>query len=117
MKKFEDINTVLLCKQLLALMQMGVRLEGRDGHVWIECEDIEPYGYNLHTFLKDHGVLLNNKIYGGVLEAIDTIDEAMKMCDTEGILDWYWEDALFLGNGGVDHSRIDSRDKGKGGIY
>jgi hypothetical protein len=70
-------------RQLLGLMRLGCYLEGRDGHIWIEewvperdNDDLGDSG--LAARLKAGGVMLNNKIYGGVLEALDTIDEALR---------------------------------------
>ena len=49
---------------------------------------------------------------------MDTIDEALKMVGaTYTLLELYDEQTQFLGNGGVDGSRLDKTSKGKGGIY
>ena len=61
---------------------------------------------------------VTDKIYGGILEALDTIDEALKMAGaTYTLLELYDEQTQFLGNGGVGGSRLDKTSKGKGGIY
>lgn len=105
-----------LSLRLLAAMQCGVRLEGQDGHIWIMTEK-EPYEFNLEGVLVAGRVCLNNKIYGGVIQALDTIDEALKMCDEQSLLKMYDEEIQFLGESGVDGSRIDKVKDGKGGTY
>lgn len=103
-----------LFKRLLMLNQRGVYLQGRDGHVWIENDSEIEYPFVLHS------VMVNNKIYGGVIQAIEVIDEALQI-DGQGSLIDEWEKhgvhVLNLGYGGVDKSRIDKVSKGKGGLY
>ena len=112
-----ELNHEKFWKRLLAAMQLGVYLQGRDGHIWIEC-DGDSDDYSLSSILDDSGVMLNNKIYGGILEALDTIDEALKMAGVAyTLLELYDEQTQFLGNGGVDGSRLDKTSRGKGGIY
>ena len=110
--------------RLLGLTSLGVYLEGRDGHVWIEPirdagEDYDTTS-GLARLLRANGVSLNNKIYGGVLEALDTIDEALRRCDRPNLLEHYVGGdyrALFLGKPGVDASRITQHEPNTGGIY
>jgi hypothetical protein len=101
-----------LFKRLLMLNQKGIYLYGRDGHVWIGTDENIEYPLNLNN------VLMNTKIYGGVVEAFDTIDEALRRDGQDDLLTrWneYGEDVLFLGRGGVDESRIDNVKSGQGG--
>lgn len=101
-----------LFKQLLILNQYGVYLRGADGHVWIESDGDCEYPLVLKN------VMMNSKIYGGVIEAIETIDEALKRDGQEDLLTrWneWGKDVLFLGQGGVSESRINEA-KGRGGI-
>jgi len=102
-----------LFKMLLVMNQYGIYLSGRDGHIWIEQAEVD-YPIKLET------VALNSKIYGGVFEAIQTLNEALIRDGQDGLLDWWDEmvkDVLFLGDGGVAESRIDRVSMGKGGIY
>lgn len=108
----------VLEKRLLGLMQMDTVLCGHDGHIWVVCND-DGYseGFSLSRLLTEGRVLLDNKIYGGILEALDTIDEALKLAGFSHTLEsWYDEDTQFLGDGGVDNGRID-KCVGTGGIY
>lgn len=117
------MNTEELAKRLLALGQYGCYLCGEDGHVWIRPAyyNIEEEDHSkLHYVLKSNGIGLNNKIYGGVLEALDTIDEALRLANQPSLLNgfcgWNYDDALFLGESGFDVSRINKYEKGTGGL-
>lgn len=102
------INYDNLFQRLLMLNQMGAYLDGQDGHIWINGD------IGLDT------IMVNSKIYGGVIEALDTIDEALRRDGQEDLLTmWnnYGKDVLFLGSGGVDESRIDKVKSGQGGIF
>ena len=106
-------NAEYLITRLLGLMQMGGSVHGADGHIWIESSDND---WNLNEVLQQGGILLNNKIYGGVLEALDTIDEALRLCGKRPLAEWYDPDTLFMGKIGIGGSRIDKTQKGKGGL-
>ncbi len=112
------IDWKALTKRLLVLGQLGCRLESDSGHIWIEqAEGLDYDNYRLSGILRKNGVRLNNKIYGGILEALDTIDEALKKCGEDSLLEKYDEDELFLGNKfGPDLSRIDIVNKNNGGL-
>lgn len=109
-----------LAKRLLALGQIGCHIRGADGHFWIECGAPDRETSYLAWKLKEAGILLNNKIYGGVLEALDTIDAALVAAgDFESLKesgDYLIEDQLDLGSHRVDSSSIDRVDPGCGGI-
>ena len=101
-----------LFKRLLIMNSMGVYLYGRDGHIWIGTSD-ESNAYLL-------SISLNNKIYGGVIQAVDTFDEALQRDGQPSLMDrWneYGKTEMFLGKGGIDESRIGVVAYGKGGIY
>ncbi len=112
------IDWEALTKRLLVLGQLGCRLESDSGHIWIEQDrELDYEEYRLYGILKKGGVRLNNKIYGGILEALDTIDECLKRCGEDTLLEKYDEDELFLGNKfGPDFSRINVVDKNEGGL-
>jgi hypothetical protein len=120
------MNTEELAKRLLALGQYGCHLHGQDGHIWIEpaynqCDGEEEENHSdLHYVLKKAGVGLNNKIYGGVLEALDTIDEALRLAGIPSLLSgfsgWDHNGSLFLGEPGIGKGRIDIYEKGIGGL-
>jgi hypothetical protein len=113
------INWEGMAKRLLALGDLGAFLGGADGHIWIQTagRDYEENHF-LFPVLRNAGISLNNKIYGGIFEALDTIDEALRMAGHDILLDYYDEDSMFLGNKiGPDMSRIDRKEKGKGGLY
>jgi hypothetical protein len=104
-----------LAKRLLALNDLGCYLIGRDGHIWIE----EINNSLFSEMLKIAGVILNNKIYGGILEALDTIDEALKLAKYINLIEYYEnnKDRIFLGNPGVDNSRINKTSPKMGGLF
>lgn len=109
-----NIDYENLFKRLLMLNQIGVYLKGAHGHVWIELDEEAEY----HLEFKQ--VAVNNKIYGGVIEAIDVMDEALRRDGQPSLMDTWEEwgkDVLFLGKGGVDESRIDEVQSGRGGLY
>jgi hypothetical protein len=99
------VDNERLSKRLLALMQMGVCLVGRDGHIWIE-EEPAIDGLSLSSELKRGGVRINSKIYGGILQALDTIDEALEKAGQPPLEEFYSKDIQFLGDPGIDRSRI-----------
>jgi hypothetical protein len=103
-----------LFKRLLMLNQKGVYLNGADGHVWIEADEEADYPLQLKN------VAVNNKIYGGVIQAIDVMDVALRMDGQPDLMDTWNEwgkDVLFLGRGEFDKSRIDMVDDERGGLY
>jgi len=108
-----------LAKRLLALGQLGCHIQGRDGHYWIETGEPDRERARLHHLCKKHGIGLNDKIYGGVLSALDTIDAALAICGKAPLLA-YGNDLLDcqldLGRPGVDPSRIDRFAPGEGWI-
>jgi hypothetical protein len=109
-----------LAERILALNDMGCSLIGRDGHIFIvENYFDDDYVSKLSIILKEAGVCLNNKIYGGILQALDTIDEALRLAGSKNLLERYIEnkDRMFFGNPGIGVSRIDIQEKGQGGIY
>jgi hypothetical protein len=107
-----------LSKRLLSLGQLGCILYGQDGHIWIHSIDNEDNGrpYSIDSILKNAGVVLNNKIYGGILEALDTIDEAFKRANAPTLEESFCEEILFMGNPKVDESRLSKTESDKGGI-
>jgi hypothetical protein len=50
--------------------------------------------------------MLNGKIYGGITQALDTIDEALLLCGREPLAKIYNDDIMFDVKKGPDHSRI-----------
>ena len=103
-----------LTKRLLGLMQLGGGLEGADGHIWIYCDN--NCDRSLGSILTEAGICLNNKIYGGVLEALDTIDMALSEAEALPLIKHYSDEIQFLGSPGAAKSRIDKTEQGQGGI-
>lgn len=97
-------------KRLLAMNQRGAYLVGMNGHTYIV--DNDEYG-GWDATLRNAGVTLNSKIYGGALEAIDTFDAAVQAAREDGLAEWWVTE---IGDGGVGKNRIDIVEKGKGGI-
>ena len=100
-------------KCLLVMNQRGVYLVGRDGHIWIECDENPEYRWN--DDFEESGIYLNNKIYGGIFEAIDTFDAAIQKMGQSPLIEQYG-DWLFFGRRGADNGRISEVGAGRGGI-
>lgn len=112
-----------VAQRLLGLMQLGCTLNSADGHIWINQWE-QDEGATLDGILRSNNIMLNNKIYGGVIEALDTIDECLFMAKDH--LSWDKKkynlfqrgEIQFLGHKfGPDKSRIDRTPSGKGGLY
>jgi len=101
----KSIDYEYYLKRLIVLNARGCYLTFADGHTWIE-EDLEcQTGRLVSNALKAGGVSLNNKIYGGVFEAIDTLDAALQAAGEDALLLQFWMD---FGDGGADKSRIET---------
>lgn len=98
-------------KKLLALNYLGVHLEMAVGHWWIECNREDSF----QKILRNNGIALNNKIYGGPLEAIATCEQALRMADGTLLCDVYTSN-WHMGSPRFDGSRIERRDDGTGGL-
>ena len=68
----------------------------------------------LNNILIQGRVSINNKIYGGILSALDTVDEALRLCGEPILYDRYCEDVQFFGKEGVGKGRIDTSGKYRG---
>jgi hypothetical protein len=114
--------------RLLGLTALGCYLAARDGHIWVEQIHEEPEddesgvdraGSGLAMILAAAGIVLNNKIYGGVLEALDTIDEALRLAGASTLASYGESDGscgYFLGEPCIARDRIDRTRPGEGGI-
>ena len=109
-----SINFETYFKRLLMMNSLGVYVTHADGHNWIELDEECDY----HA--KFAAVCLNNKIYGGVLEAIDTFDAAL-IADGQNSLMQMWEnygqEVYMFRKIGADMSRIEKVANGQGGIF
>jgi hypothetical protein len=96
---------------LYSASKLGIFITEADGHYWINCCDVDQFNFNkvLHEF----GVLVNNKIYEGPLQALSVINKALKLCGYEEGLDVNLDE---FGSPKLDESRIDIVEKGKGGL-
>ena len=115
MSKGYKIDWELYFKRLIVLGKMGIYITTADGHYWIENGEEPEFG-NAGEILKKSGIVVNNKIYGGFIEAIETIRHALFMADVD-IDDWEFCDEWDFPPEGVDDSRITLVEKGKGGIF
>jgi hypothetical protein len=111
-------------KRLIAFMSIGLSIQQADGHRWIYSSPSERYEW-FDELLKKNGISINNKIYGGVVEAVKVVDEALMMCGVKGGLmeiydDEYFENeeySVFDCSVGNVKSRITKSKPGNGGIY
>ena len=91
--------------------RLGICIEEADGHWWINC--VETYcGFDYNKHLDKHGVSVNSKIYGGILEALAVIDDSLRLCGGRGLI--YTTD--YLGEYVTDMSRITRTEPGEGGL-
>ncbi|KKW12878.1 MAG: hypothetical protein UY48_C0008G0053 [Candidatus Gottesmanbacteria bacterium GW2011_GWB1_49_7] len=63
------------------------------------------------------GIFLDARIYGGILEALNMLDEALILAGREPLAKIYDPDWIFLGDDSKNSSRIEQHEPGKGGIY
>lgn len=72
-------------KRLVALSSLGIWIEHADGHRWIRsAETYNDFSY--HDLLESHGIAVNNKIYGGVEEALDVVDRSLELVKAASLL-------------------------------
>lgn len=109
-------------KKLIILSYLGITIEHADGHRWIEYHETIN-GFSFDKELKEHGLLLNNKIYGGVLQAINVIDRAIYYMWEMDLLEFY--NKIFLSqnygveinwDSGHEDNRIKITETGEGGL-
>jgi hypothetical protein len=104
-------------KRLITAMDYGIRIESRDGHRWIECSDVDLHNfYSFDAFLRRHGILLNNKIYGTYEDALDLIDKCFVMAGHKTLLESFWQDDDDVKGCLNQKDRIDKVEKGGGGL-
>jgi hypothetical protein len=78
-------------KQLIVLSAHGIYITHEDVHRWINSVPQEAYDYEKE--LDAHGILVNNKIYGGVKEAVEVINATWLIMYDETLVDTF--DGLF----------------------
>lgn len=105
-------------KQLIALAAHGIWIEHHNGHRYIRCK--ETYNcFHFGVLLRKHEISVNNKIYGGVTEAIAVVDEVFKKIGRSTLEQWFdenieSEEVFSQSKVGVE-SRIDY-DQPEGGL-
>jgi hypothetical protein len=112
-KDHEHVND--LSKRLLGAMQLGIYLTGADGHIWIHSDADGP-DHGINDILYAGHIHINTKIYGGVLEALDTIDRALDLCGSKPLIEWYTPYNHFMGEPGVAENRISRSSSRSGGL-
>lgn len=111
-------NYEKMFKQLFVLGNGGVYLELADGHTWISYD--ENAEHSIEVILRNNGIAVNNKIYGGIAEALDTMDEALQKAGQPSLVQQYDElvqDFYFIGKGGAGSNRIEKVNPLHGGIF
>jgi hypothetical protein len=111
MAKFYEINYENLFKTLIRLNELGIYITTADGHYWIHYETLDYSDFG--KLLEKNGVLLNNKIYNGFIEAIATAAQALELCDVK--LDLTFDDGELFPSG-YAADRIACVERGKGGL-
>ncbi len=102
-------------KRLISAMAMGIRIEFQDGHRWIISEPTEYFDFD--NELCKHGIKINDKIYGGLIQALDIIDECLLKMDKETLLEMYWYPDDYITSIHEPHNRIDIVSDNSGGLY
>lgn len=113
------MNTTYRERRLIAAMSLGIHIEFQDGHRWIEAADFLDGDVGFSGRLKAYGLLLNNKIYGGVDEALDVIDEALKAMDDKTLAERfnaYFDEEEHVTGRSSYSDRVDMVEPGKGGL-
>lgn len=104
-------------KQLIVLSAHGIYITHQDGYRWIERSPLEYYNYDEE--LSEHGIMVNNKIYGGVKEAIAVVDETWKMMYGETLVetfDYAYYARFDIDPANAEHGRITKVEPGHGGL-
>lgn len=117
-KDFENV-----AKRLVALGYLGCHIEMRDGHFWIMSSEYDDMGLSesrLSHILQEAGVRINDKIYGGVLEALACIDQALELAGHPILLQVYeqaWKDLIiYWGEDKPSGHNVARVEKGCGGV-
>lgn len=102
-------------KRLVALSDYGIVIHHNSGHRWLECVDID--GYNFSDELRKHGIYVNNKIYGGVLECLDVIDRALVLMKQDLLLQHFENNGLKVeGRSDYAQNRVELTNGSWGGL-
>jgi len=106
-------QTERMVTRLATASNLGITIEHADGHRWIRSRPTNWFDFD--EVLRERGVLLNNKIYGSVEAALDTIDAALRLCGHKTLEEncWFSDDIYSSGH---DESRITKVSTGKGGL-
>ena len=62
-------------KRLIALSNLGIRIEHEGGHRWIVSEQIDGFNFLIECRKLNVDVC---KVYGGINEALDKVDTVLK---------------------------------------
>ena len=98
-------------KMLLAANYRGVRIGIADGHWWLEFEDEVANGKSLAQTLDESGILCNEKVYDGPLQALARIDAAVQACNTDGagLIESTYTDDWYMGDGTPSSDGVNER--------
>lgn len=117
----KDIDNT--AKRLIALGYLGCHIEMNDGHFWITgrgTDDDAAQICELSNTLYHAGVMLNDKVYGGVLEALACIDQALELAGHLKLLDVYERGIrdmiICLGEYKPSGHNVRKVEKGMGGV-
>ena len=104
-------------KQLIVLSAHGIYITHQDGHRWIERSPLEYYDYDKE--LAEHGLMVNNKIYGGVKEAIAVVDETWQIMYGGTLVETFddmYDARVDIDPADAEHGRITKVEPGHGGL-
>ena len=104
-------------KRLIVLSSYGLVILHMDGHRWLyQMDGMDDY-FDFNAECKKHGISINTKFYGGIVEVLDVIDRALEMMGQKSLLDSYWfDDAELLAHSKYGYNRIDREPVGRGGL-
>lgn len=78
-------------KRLIMANFLGFTITNGDGHRWINFnKEVSNYSVGLYNESQSKGVwLLTSKVYGGLEEALDTIDVLLKKLNKNSLLEQF----------------------------
>lgn len=87
----KNVGKGLQLIRLLSCSNLGISFKTKDGHVWIDADGDGTYETDpINTQLENKGFApINSKIYGGLAQALDRVDGAMKVLGKPALIDQY----------------------------
>ncbi len=88
-KKYSNEFLWDILKRLLTLNQIGGYITSRDGHRWIDWIADDDYVFPMAVQLE---IITRSKVYGGIVDALDRVDESLSKLGERSLTERYDED-------------------------